>query len=141
MLSITYNYKENTPPSSQLCWTSQCANNQPIAGPAVPSPRGALVGLAPLNKAPSPPKLNNETLYISIAFANFRMSSPPAQTQSPPAETQSPPIENFWRRFCETVTHYNDVLITFTSKTTKQHHGSFFSKLVKQTNHSMLIFT
>jgi len=29
---------------------------------------------------------------------------------------------------------------TFTSKTTKQDHASFFSKLVKQTNHSMLIF-
>jgi len=38
------------------------------------------------------------------------------------------------------VTHYNDVSITFASKTTKPDHPSFFSKLVKQTNHSMLIF-
>jgi len=38
------------------------------------------------------------------------------------------------------VTHYNDVSITFTSKTAKQNHASFFSKLVKQTIHSMLIF-
>jgi len=34
------------------------------------------------------------------------------------------------------VTHYNDISITFTSITTKQDHASFFSKLVKQTNHS-----
>jgi len=38
------------------------------------------------------------------------------------------------------VTRYNDVSVTFTSKATKQDHASFFSKLVKQTNHSMLIF-
>jgi len=29
---------------------------------SVPSPRGALVGLAPQNKAPIPPKLKRETL-------------------------------------------------------------------------------
>ena len=37
------------------------------------------------------------------------------------------------------VTHYNDVSVTFASKTTKQDHTSIFSKLVEQTNHSMLI--
>jgi len=35
---------------------------------------------------------------------------------------------------------YNDVSITFTSNTTKQDHVSLLSKLVNQTNHSMLIF-
>jgi len=38
------------------------------------------------------------------------------------------------------ITHYNDVSITFACNTTKQDHASFFSKVVKQTNYSMLIF-
>jgi len=62
---------------------------------SVPSPRGALVGLAPPNKAPSPRKLKRETLYISGVLVNFIMSSPPAQTQSSPAQLQNPPTENF----------------------------------------------
>jgi len=32
---------------------------------------GAMVGLAPTNKAPSPPKLKHETLQISGVFVNF----------------------------------------------------------------------
>jgi len=34
---------------------------------------GALVGLAPPNKAPSTPKLKYETLQISVFFVKFRM--------------------------------------------------------------------
>ena len=63
----------------------------------VPSPRrGGFCWLSPPNKAPSPlPKLKHETLWSVDIFSNFRVSSPPAQTQSTPAGTQSPPIENF----------------------------------------------
>jgi len=33
IFSITCNYKRTPTPASQLCWTSQCANNQSITGP------------------------------------------------------------------------------------------------------------
>ena len=52
-------------------------------------PGGASVALAPPNKAPSPPKLKREILWISGVFVNFWMSSPHGQTQSLTAETQN----------------------------------------------------
>ena len=42
--------------------------------------RGALVGLVPPNKAPTPPKLKYETLQISEIFVKFECQAPPAQT-------------------------------------------------------------
>ena len=52
---------------------------------AVPSPRGAFGGLAPSNKAPSPPKWNMKHCK-SVEILSVL---------SPPAQIQSPPIENF----------------------------------------------
>ena len=46
----------------------------------VPSPRGALVGLAPPDKAPIPPKLKYETLQISGIFVKFECQAHLART-------------------------------------------------------------
>ena len=46
--------------------------------------RGGLVGLDPQNKAPSPPKLKHETLYIGGILVNLIMSSPPRTNAKPP---------------------------------------------------------
>jgi len=58
-----------------------------------PVATGALVGLAPPNKATGPPKLKHEALYISGVFSNLKMSIPPQKRKAPLLKT-------FWRRFC-----------------------------------------
>ena len=41
---------------------------------------GALVGLAPPNKARSPPKWKYETLKVNEIFVKFECQAPPART-------------------------------------------------------------
>jgi len=53
--------------------------NNPV-NQSLPSPRGALVGLAPPNKAPSPTKLKHETPHVSGIFVKFECQAPPART-------------------------------------------------------------
>ena len=62
---------------------------------SAPSPRGCFGGLSPPNKAPSPLKLERETLLISGVLVNFIMSSPPPHKRKAPRRTAEPPIENF----------------------------------------------
>jgi len=39
--------------------------------------------------------------YKSVEFlSNFRVSSPPAQTQRPPQKCKASLLKTFWRRFC-----------------------------------------
>ena len=59
---------------------------------------GALVGLAPRNKAPSTPKLKH---YKSEEFLSiFRMSSSPRKRKSPPHNSKAPLLRTFWGWFC-----------------------------------------
>jgi len=49
----------------------------------VPSPRVVLVGLAPPDKAPIPPKLKYETLHISGIFVKFECQAPLHERKAP----------------------------------------------------------
>jgi len=60
---------------------------------------GALVGLAPPNNAPSPPKLKYETLYISGIFVKFECQAPLHKRQAPSYQRKAPLLTAFWRRF------------------------------------------
>ena len=59
---------------------------------SVPSPRR---GLAPLNKATSPPPNGSMNHYKSVVFITF-------QNVKTPELTKSPPVKIFWRRLCIT---------------------------------------
>ena len=52
---------------------------------AVPSPRGDLVGLAPPNKAPSPPNWNMKH-YVSGMFVKFECQAPLHKRKAPPVD-------------------------------------------------------
>ena len=60
---------------------------------SVPSPRGALVGLAPPNKAPSPPNWNIKH-YKFVEFLSNLNVKPPLHERKPSLLTP------FWPRFC-----------------------------------------
>jgi len=53
---------------------------------------GTLVGLAPPNKSPSPPKLKYETPWGSGTFVKFECQAPPHKRKAL--------LTTFWQRFC-----------------------------------------
>ena len=53
-----------------------------------------LVGLAPPNKAPSPPNWNLKP-YKSVEFLSIFNVKPPCANVKPPAQAQSPSIDDF----------------------------------------------
>jgi len=59
---------------------------------AVPSPRGALVGLAPPNKATSP-QIETWNTINQWSFCQF------LECQAPPHKRKAPLLKTFWRRF------------------------------------------
>ena len=60
----------------------------------VPSPRGALVVLAPPDKAPIPPKLKYETLHISGIFVKFECQAPLHERKASRTNVK-PPFDHF----------------------------------------------
>jgi len=61
-----------------LAWFGNTVFQIDVCWQPVPSPQGALVGLAPTEQISKPPKLNYETLYISGFFVKFWNVKTPA---------------------------------------------------------------
>jgi len=77
--------------------------------------RGALVGLDPRNKAPSPSNWNMNH-YTSVEFLfSFRMSSPPHKRKTTPQKRKAPLLKTFWRRFWMRVNQTSVSLFSVTS--------------------------
>jgi len=61
---------------------------------AVPSPRGALVGLSSSNKAPSPPNWNMKHYKLVEYLSNLNVKPPRTNVKSSPHKRKAPP---YWR--------------------------------------------